>query len=275
MYSVDQIYLCGKRFVAAVPKIKLTAPISQSLAYFHVCQWLYLMSDLLFKFLLFKLLFEVRFWFCHLFFSAIIHIKVILLSGSSCFVITRDWLTAYLKLVPSLRQALTLLIGMSYVLQEVPCWVLQGSKVWMLSLRRKAVPLFIVLFYRPLPDSWRNFKTTTCPPFHTHSLPSCLRPSVLLPTPWPCSPGQRQVRGSTVSLSLFLFPLRRKTDTSSVAGDSHLRLTSHRPPPAPPRPVVNSSATPPPCPSVTSLPPVCLHWQATVCVSGLNTRLLK
>lgn len=30
---------------------------------------------------------------------------------------------------------------------------------------------FIVLFYRPLPDSWRNFKTTTCPPFHTRSLP--------------------------------------------------------------------------------------------------------
>lgn len=61
---------------------------------------------------------------------------------------------------------------------------------------------FIVLFYRPLPDSWRDFKTTTYPHFTpVPSLPSRPLPS----SPLSRSPGQRQVRGSTVSLSLFLF----------------------------------------------------------------------
>lgn len=112
------------------------------------------------------------------------------------------------------------------------------------------------------------------PAFYTRSLP-CVPPSALLPLSR--SPGQRQVRGSTVSLSLFLFPLwGGKTDTSSVAGDSHLHLTSCSPPPTPPQLVVNSAATPPClCLTVILLPPVCLHWQEAVHVLRLSEWLLR
>lgn len=130
-----------------------------------------------------------------------------------------------------------------------------GVKVLNAQFEEESCATFIVLFYRPLPDSWRDFKTTTCP----HFTPAAFSLSRPLPSsPCPAHPGQRQVRGSTVSLSLFLFPLWGKTDTSSVARDSHLHLTSRSPPSAPPQLLVNSAATPP-WPAVILQPLVCLY----------------
>lgn len=51
-----------------------------------------------------------------------------------------------------------------------------GDKSANAQFEQEGWATFIVLFYRPLPDSWRNFKTTTCPPFHTTSL--SIRPAL-------------------------------------------------------------------------------------------------
>lgn len=45
-----------------------------------------------------------------------------------------------------------------------------GDKSGNTQFEQEDCATFIVQFYRPLPDSWRNFKTTTCPPFHTANL---------------------------------------------------------------------------------------------------------
>ena len=120
---------------------------------------------------------------------------------------------------------------------------------------------FIVLFYRPLPDSWRDFKTTTCPPFHTCSLP--LRPA-LCPSPPVLHTRSKAGQGFNCKFKpVFVAAMGEKTDTSSMAGDSHFHLTSRSPPPAPPQPVVNSachSAVPcchSPAPSLSSLTGSC------------------
>lgn len=86
---------------------------------------------------------------------------------------------------------------------------------------------FIVLFYRPLPDSWRNFKTTTCSPFHTTSFAT--RPALCPLT------RSKAGQGFNCKFKPVSLLLREKTDTVSAAGDSHLHLTSHWPPPAPPQ----------------------------------------
>lgn len=129
------------------------------------------------------------------------------------------------------------------------------------------MPLFIVLFYRPLPDSWRNFKTTTCPPFHTRSLPS-VPPSVLL---------TRSKAGQGFNCKF------KPVFVSATWKNRHLQCGRRLPPPfdLPLTSSCSSSAhrqfcchsTVPRChfaaPSLSLLTGNC------VCVSGPNKRLLK
>lgn len=95
-----------------------------------------------------------------------------------------------------------------------------GSKSVNAYFEEEDCATFIVLFYRPLPDSWRDFKTTTCP--HFTPIPSS--PSRPLPySPLSRSPGQRQVRGSTVSLSPVF--------VSAMGKNRHLQHGRRLPPP--------------------------------------------
>lgn len=62
---------------------------------------------------------------------------------------------------------------------EKGCFVgFLGGKSVNAQFEEEGCATFIVLFYRPLPDSWRNFKTTTCP----HFAPADSPPSRPLPS---------------------------------------------------------------------------------------------
>lgn len=94
-----------------------------------------------------------------------------------------------------------------------------GDKSANALFEQEGCATFIVLFYRPLPDSWRNFKTTTCSPFHTTSLAT--RPALCPLT------RSKAGQGFNCKFKPVLLLLHGKTDTVSAAGDSHPHLTSH------------------------------------------------
>lgn len=111
---------------------------------------------------------------------------------------------------------------------------------------------FIVLFYRPLPDSWRDFKTTTCP----HFTPAASPCPALCPPP-------RSKAGQGFNCKF------KPVFVSAMGKNRHLQETPTSIWPRADRLLLllsSSSILLPLHHSVTPPPPVCLHWQAAVCV---------